>query len=127
MGNLFFFLRYIMFSVLTIFIFMHYYIYQIMVTYECKFKDLLKYSLIFAIAKLPMTLLLTVICGGILIGGAVLLYGNPFMYALIFSIIGLTLTRYPIEFYAARVIEKNIKAEKKKQEKNKARINYIDE
>ena len=127
MGNVFFFLRYIMYSVLAIFVFMHYYIYQIMVTYECKFKDLLKYSLIFALAKLPMTVILTVICGGILVGGAVLINSNPFMYALVFSIIGLTLTRYPIEFYVARVIEKNIKAEKKKEDKKKARISYIDE
>lgn len=127
MANVFFFLRYIMYSVLAVFTFMHYYIYQIMVTYECKFIDLLKNSVIIAIAKLPMTVLLTVICGAIFGVGVYFVSDNPFLFAIIYSIIGITFTRYPMEFYASRVLDKNIRIENKKKENKKARINYIEE
>lgn len=127
MGNVFFMLMCFMYVILAVYMFMHYYIYQIMVTYECKTKELLKSSLIFAIGKLPMSILLTVICGGIFILGAYYVGDNPFAFALVYSIIGLTFTRYPMEFYASRVIDKNIKIENKKKENKKARINYIEE
>ena len=127
MGNVFFFLRYLMYSVFAVFTFMHYYIYQIMVTYECKFIDLLKNSVIIAMAKLPMTVLLTVVCGAIFGLGVYYVSDNPFIFAIIYSIIGITFTRYPMEFYASRVIDRNIKIENKKKEDKKARIQYIEE
>ena len=37
-------------------------------------------------------------------------YFNPIIAVLFYMIIGMMFTRFPLEFYAARVIEKNIKA-----------------
>ena len=67
------------------------------------------------------------ICGAIFGVGVYFVSDNPFLFALIYSIIGVTFTRYPMEFYASRVIDKNIKIENKKKENKKARINYIEE
>lgn len=110
-----------------IYMVMHYYVYQIMVTYKCTFVELIKYSIVIALAKLPMTVLLTAITGGIFWLMMTYLSGNPLVFALLLGIVGLTFTRYPIEFYAARVIEKNIKAERKKEKKNRAKVTYLED
>lgn len=127
MRTVFQFAMYLTCMLMYLFMAMHMYIYQIMVSYKCTFGELIKYSVIIAIAKLPMTLLLTLICGGVL---AVLSYfvTMPFMNIIILGLLGLLFTRYPIEFYASRVIEKNIKAERKKEKReNKAKITYLEE
>lgn len=99
--------------------------YQVMVTYECKFKDLIKNSAILAIAKLPMCLLLTVI-STVLIGVICLNIGDTLVSVIIYAVIGLMFTRYSIEFYAARVLEKNMRNLKKREKKNAAKITYLD-
>ena len=115
-------------SLMFIYMVMHYYAYQIMVTYKCTFIELIKHSIITALAKLPMTVLLTVITGGIFcLMVRYLSTGNPLVFALLMGLVGLTFTRYPIEFYAARVIEKNIRAERKKETKNRAKITYVED
>ena len=45
---------------------------------------------------------------------------------IVYIVVGGVLFRYPLEFYASRVIEKNIKAVKKNSAKNEAKITYID-
>ncbi len=87
----------------------HIFIYQIMVTYECTFKDLIKNSVIFAMAKLPMCVLLFVITGVL----CFLLFGSfGFLSILLYMTIGMSFIKYPLEFYGARVIEKNIEKTK---------------
>jgi uncharacterized membrane protein YesL len=97
-----------------------------MVTYECDFRELIKASVMMTLAKLPMSVFLTALTGAL----TVLLMGalsNPLAGLIIYSVIGLTFLRYPLEFYASRVIEKNIKAVKKKEKKKKAKITYMEE
>ena len=96
-----------------------------MVTYNCKFGELLKSAAIMTIAKLPMNLLLTVITGGAIV---LIFYfiPNPMVSTIVYIVVGGVLFRYPLEFYASRVIEKNIKAVKKNSAKNEAKITYID-
>lgn len=48
-----------------IYTWMHYYIYVMMVTFDLKLKDLFRNSLLFAIGKLPLNILITIICGAI--------------------------------------------------------------
>ena len=117
--------RYVTLMATFIYMVMHIYIYQIMVTYECKFIDLLKNSAIMALAKLPMTIVLTVITAFVFFLSVrfIAIY-NPFAFALVYGVLGMTFMRYPLEFYAARVIEKNIRAQSKKQENSKAKITY---
>ena len=83
----------------------------------------MKSAALITLAKLPMSVLLSLIA----VGGAVLLFTalpNPVLGILIYALIGIIVMRYSMEFYAARVLEKNIKAVKKQ---NTAKITYTDE
>lgn len=99
------FLRFFITIIFAIFAISHMFIYQIMVTYECKFFDIIKYALIMTFAKLPMCILLSVIACVVWV---LLWYFLGIVGVILYLIIGLIISRYPLEFYAARVIEKNI-------------------
>lgn len=100
-------LCYIMVVFTIVYVWMHFYIYQIMVTFECTLKQLYKNALIFAIGKLPMNIFLTVLCAGVTILPYIFI-GNPFAAFIISTVIGLSFTRLAVEFYAARCMAKNI-------------------
>lgn len=104
-GNIFFMLlTSLMMMLFVIYTWMHFYIYQIMITFECTIKQLYKNALIFAIASLPMNLFLTILNAAVLFSLYFLL--NP-MFAIIIDLVLLPiLMRFPIEFYAARKIKK---------------------
>lgn len=114
-------LCYIVCVALVIYTMMHIYIYQLMVTFEYKMGQLYKNALILALGKLPMNLLFIVISFGITAG--LFFIVNPAVVILFLIILGLCITRYPMEFYATRVLEKII-AEK---EKKNPKITYIEE
>ncbi|MEE1350696.1 MAG: DUF624 domain-containing protein [Clostridia bacterium] len=94
---------------------MHIFLYQIMVTYECGFKNLLKNSFIMMMAKLPMCLLLTAVTSALFI--LLFVYFGK-LGIFVYAILGISLTRFPLEFYAARVIEKNIKRVEKRMQQS---------
>lgn len=89
---------------MLVYTFMHFYIYQIMVTYECKTKDLYKNSLILALGKAPMNLVLIIICSLMIF--ALFNYLNPIFAVLLSFLFFIGFAKYPIEFYAARTISK---------------------
>ena len=99
---------YILILGLLIFSWAHFYIYQIMVTFKCTFGQLYKNAFIMALGKMPMNLLLTVIMFVV----NVLLYGllNPLIAFIASFVIGYSITRFPVEFYASRSIDKIIDA-----------------
>lgn len=111
----------LMVVVLLVYTWMHYYIYQIMVTFECKIGQLYKNALLFAIAGLPMNLLLTII-NVVLIAGLFLVL-NPLVVILADLIFLAVLMRFPIEFTASRKIRKVIIDA---QEKTMPKKEYID-
>lgn len=126
MGTFIDMVRYFTVVVLFLYMMMHMYTYQIMVTYKCSFGELMKSSAMMMLAKLPMNLFLTCLTGA----GIVLIFyfiPNPMISLVIYFVIGGVLFRYPLEFYASRVIEKNIKAVRKAEKKNEAKITYLDE
>lgn len=104
---------YIMVVALIVFMWMHFYIYQIMVTFSCTIKQLYKNALIFALGKLPMNIVLTVICAAVS-AAPYLLIANPFVSIIISGTIGLCFSRFVVEFYAARCMKKAILAGEKK-------------
>lgn len=115
-------LSYVTILVLIIYTMMHPYLYQIMVTFECRIGTLYKNALLITIAKLPGNFFTTLLSFSVI----VLLFSllNPLAAALVLVVVGLCITRYPTEFYAARVIERSIlKDLKEKQPK----IEYIEE
>ena len=109
--------RYFIVVLMFTYVMMHIYTYQIMVTYECNFRTLLKNSFVMAMAKLPMNILLMVVTGAVMV--IPMMYLNPVICILFYMIVGMMFARYPFEFYSARVIERNIKAvEKKNKNRN---------
>lgn len=92
----------LMFSLL--FTTMHMYYYQFIITFNLKFKDALKNSLIMAAAYFPINLLflaITVIALYLLLSFVTL----PFALFLMFLLLTAAL-RYPSEFFASRTIDK---------------------
>lgn len=102
---------------------MHYYIYQIMTSFECTIMQLYKNAMLCALAHLPMAVIHTIISVGIIVLLSFAVY--PGIVIVFNFAVGLCLTRFPMEFYAARVIKKVIKAKEKQESKNKARITYM--
>lgn len=126
MSTLFSMIQYFTVVVMFLYMMMHMYVYQIMVTYDCKFGELLKASAMMTLAKLPMSVLLTAISMGIIMM-MFMTIGNPMLSIILYIILGIMFFRYPFEFYASRVIEKNIKAVKKANNKNEAKITYLED
>ena len=91
---------------LMIFSGMHYYIYQLMVTFENNLINLYKNALLLTLSTLPVLLLIT-------IAVAVIAY---FLYTILAPVLTMILSfvfvlqylRFPFEFYAASVIQKKI-------------------
>lgn len=97
-------LMYFCFMMFIIYTFVHFHIYQLMITFECKFKDLLKNALMLAFGKAPMNLVLAAIA--IFLLGIMFNYLQPMFAVLLCFLVFLGLVRYPIEFYSARTIQR---------------------
>ena len=95
--------------ILILYTFMHYYIYQIMVTYKVKFGKLYKNAMLFAIAKFPQNIIFTLLSGGLLLGVFILL--NVFSF-LAFVIVFTAICKFIIEFYVRCYFEKHTAAVK---------------
>ncbi|MGN0106645.1 MAG: hypothetical protein ACI4A5_02960 [Hominilimicola sp.] len=116
------FLTYVVVLIFIIYTMMHPYLYQIMVTFECKIGALYKNALLITFAKLPGNFFTLAVSAAVLVLSFT--FFNPVVAALFIAVFGLCITRYPCEFYAARVIERSIlKDLKEKQPK----IEYIGE
>ncbi len=61
-------MRYVIVMIIIVYTLMHPYIYQLMITFDMKFKDLYKNALLFAIGKLPSNLFVTLIVLAIHVG-----------------------------------------------------------
>ncbi len=88
---------------MLVYSFIHVFIYQIMITYECKTKDLYKNSMIFALGKAPVNFLLFIL-SFVITFTLVDLIGAFAGIIIMFILFGIL--RFPIEFYAAKTIEK---------------------
>lgn len=91
----------------VIYIIMHPFLYQLMVTLELKLKDLFKNALILSIVSLPLGIVLTavsvlIIALPIFLGSVM---GAVILTFFVFTIGGAFL-RFPMEFYASRVVKK---------------------
>lgn len=119
---------YVLLLAALIYTMMHPYIYQIMVTFNCKFRDLFKNALLLTLGKLPINLLLTAIAVALIV--LPVAFGG-IMGGMVIVVIGLTagyiVLRYPMEFYAARVIEKTFLNDKSMVQKNTPEIEYEEE
>lgn len=86
--------------------FMHYYVYEFAVTFENKVGATIKNSLIMSAATLPMNLLLTIFITFI----TYLVFGffTPIAIVFLSLFFWISLMRFPIDFYVARVIKRKL-------------------
>lgn len=96
----------LMCTLLLIYTFMHFYIYQFMVTFSSKLSQLYRNALIFSLAQLPMNILLAAIA--LIINFAMFNFLNPVFALLVDFILGVSLMRFPIEYTASRAIDKKL-------------------
>lgn len=101
-------LMYLLMMLLVLLITMHAFIYQIMVTYECSLKMLFKNSFLLAIAKFPITALISLISAAVIFFISKAL--DPRFVFILFGVLFYGIVRFPLEFYAARTIERLIAA-----------------
>ena len=97
-------LAYFCFMIFLIYTFVHFYVYNLMVTFKCTIKELFRNSFMLAIGKSPMNLILA-----IFIGFVILLMFSTFRigFSLFLLFIGFFgFLRFPIEFYVTRVVQK---------------------
>lgn len=100
-------LTYVLILAALIYTMMHPYIFQLMVTFDSKLGEIFKNALIMTLAHLPVNLLLTAISLFLIIApGAVCGLGGALAMVVLGLTGGISVLRYPMEFYAARVIEK---------------------
>lgn len=97
---------------------MHYYIYQMMVTFKGSLLQHMKNSMICAVGNLPFTVLHTAMSVAVTL--SLFFSIMPQLVVILNFTVLLCITRYPMEFYATRVIDKLIKSQKKE-----AKITYI--
>lgn len=81
---------------------MHYYIYVMMVTFDLRLKDIMRNALIFALGKLPLNVMITLICGAIVIASVIF---NTVIGIILSAIITLSLIGYIIVFSVYPTIE----------------------
>lgn len=110
------FLRLFVLVLFCVYALSHMFAYQIMVTYQCKFIDIVKYSLVMTLAKLPMCIMLAVAACAVWVA---LWYFLGIAGVIIYLVVGLIFARYPLEFYAARVVAKNIEKTTENETDNK--------
>lgn len=89
---------------LTMYTFMHYYVYEFGVTFENRVRKILKNSLVMAVATLPANLIFTVFVMAV----TVFAFENltPFLIILLVLVLWISLMRFPIDFYTARLIKR---------------------
>lgn len=91
---------------ICLFLFMHCYIYQLMITFENKIIDLYKNAMLLTLSTLPMLLLISVPVFVIIY--FIFTTFTPIASLLISFIAAITYLRFPYEFYAASIIKSRI-------------------
>lgn len=119
--------EYVIMIAVLIYTMMHSYIYQLMVTFECSIASLYKNAVIITIAKLPGTIAVNLISAGFLWLIFAIINLNALFAALIVMVFGLCFSRYVTDFYAARVIDRNILKNMKSKKANEPVIEYLGE
>lgn len=102
-NNMFLIAQGVLGVILVVYTFMHYYIYQLMVSYEGGIKNLYKNAMMFALAKLPQNILLTLAMLVLIVGMFMLLSVFAFI---IFVMFFAAICKFVIEFYTSETVRK---------------------
>lgn len=106
-GNtLFLYLMFVAVLCMMLYTFMHFYLFQFTVTFDNKLSVIYKNSLIMAIATMPMNLLLTALVAICTYFAFSML--TPIAIILVSFLLWISLMRFIIDFYTARVIKRKL-------------------
>lgn len=100
------YVSYAMMGVMAIYTFMHFYMYEFLVTFKVSIKDVFKNSLIMAFGALPMNIFLTAFV--IVVTYFAFSYLTPIAILLVVGLCWMSFMRFPIDFYAARLIKRQL-------------------
>lgn len=100
--------------VMIIYTAMHFYMYELEVTFEGGIPEVYKNSLIMAMATLPMCILISAIIFFVSIN--LLAFLSPVGVLLVAMLCWMSLMRFTVDFYSARVIKKNLISKREKTE-----------
>lgn len=105
-SNIWFFFCVLMCLFAVIYVFMHFYIYQLMVTFESTMKQLYRNAFILALATLPMNVLLAIVI--FILTYLFYTVMTPMIGLLAALLLWVGVMRFPIEFYASRTIQRRL-------------------
>ncbi|MBQ4630912.1 MAG: YesL family protein [Clostridia bacterium] len=105
----------------------HFYIYTMMVTFDLKLKHILKNSIIFALGKLPLNLLITVIVAAVIIGMIYMLAWSILAFSVVFALIAVSLIGLIIVFSTYTTIDSLMLKRVQEKEKGGRVLNTRDE
>ena len=97
-------LLYVCVLILFVYTFMHFNIYQVMVTYDCKMRDLFKNSILLGLGRAPVNLILIVLSLALYVVAFHYLQPLVAVFVILVGLFGFL--RFPVEFNSARMIEK---------------------
>ena len=89
-----------------IYIWAHYYIYTMMVTFSLKFSDLFKNSLMFSLARLPLNIFITAVLAVVIVGFLLLFTVSIIAAAAVFALVLLSLSGFFVVFATYPTIDK---------------------
>lgn len=108
------YVAYIMMGIILVYTIMHFYMYEFLVTFNVKLTDVYKNSLIMTFAALPMNLFFVVFVFVVTYLGFSFL--TPIAIILVTLLFWISFMRFPIDFYAARLIKRELIDKKKGDE-----------
>ena len=103
---MFIYIAYAMVAVMAIYTWMHFYMYEFLITFNVSIKDVYKNSLIMAFGALPMNVFLTIF----VIVASYMFFSilTPVAILLVAALFWVSFMRFPIDFYAARIIKRQL-------------------
>ncbi|MBQ4526643.1 MAG: YesL family protein [Clostridia bacterium] len=110
-----------------VFTWAHYYIYTIMVTFDLEFKHIIKNSIMFAVGKLPLNLLITLIVGAIVVGMVYIMAYSIAVFSIIFALIAVALIGLIIVFSTYPTIDALMLKRVREKQKGARVLNTRDE
>ena len=100
------YVSYVMAGMMLIYTFMHFYMYEFLVTFKVSVKDVYKNSLIMAFGALPMNIFLTAFV--LVVTYLAFSCLTPIAILLLAGVCWVSFMRFPIDFYAARIIKRQL-------------------
>lgn len=124
-GLLNIYLSWVIFIMIILFTWMEFYVNTMIVTFDMKLKDIYKNSFIFAVAKLPLNLFISIVCLALLLG--IYLIPIPLITLIIFFVMFFSLFGFITVFSVYPTIDKHMISQVEKAEEEEVTSEFSDD